>query len=117
MDAVIFTSSTAFIHLQYAVYQGEGGGGVYLYLSITLDHVYMNTAEAYKPIPLPHVGQSDHLSLVILPKYMPLINHVKPSVRSVKVGRRGRSPHYNTSFKKLTGVRLPHRPPCARTQI
>ncbi|MGL4742423.1 MAG: hypothetical protein ACRC41_16790 [Sarcina sp.] len=34
---------------------------------------------------LPHLGQSDHLSLFLTPKYSPLINRVKPSVRTIKV--------------------------------
>lgn len=55
----------------------------------TLDHVYTNMAEAYKAIPLPHLGQSDHLSLFLLPKYTPLIKRVKPSVRTVKVWPEG----------------------------
>ncbi len=33
----------------------------------------------------PHVGQSDHLSLFLLPKYAPIIKRVKPTVRTVKV--------------------------------
>lgn len=55
----------------------------------TLDHVYTNIPEAYKAIPLPHMGQSDHLSLFLLPKYLPLIKRVKPSVRTVKVWPEG----------------------------
>ncbi|KAI5617022.1 gastrula zinc finger protein XlCGF28.1-like [Silurus asotus] len=51
----------------------------------TLDHVYSNMAGAYIATPLPHLGQSDHLSLFLTPKYAPLINQVKPSVRTIKV--------------------------------
>ncbi|KAI5617008.1 gastrula zinc finger protein XlCGF28.1-like, partial [Silurus asotus] len=51
----------------------------------TLDHVYTNMAGAYVATPLPHLGQSDHLSLFLTPKYAPLINRVKPSVRTIKV--------------------------------
>ena len=36
----------------------------------TLDHVYTNLADAYKAVPLPHMGQSDHVSLFLLPKYV-----------------------------------------------
>lgn len=39
----------------------------------------------YKAIPQPHVGQSDHLSLLLLPKYTPAIKRVKPTVKTVKV--------------------------------
>ncbi|KAL0177325.1 hypothetical protein M9458_026219, partial [Cirrhinus mrigala] len=51
----------------------------------TLDHVYTNMAEAYTVTPHPHLGQSDHLSLFLIPKYSPLINRVKPSVKTIKV--------------------------------
>lgn len=33
----------------------------------TLDHVYTNIKHAYRAIPLPHLGQSDHLSLLLNP--------------------------------------------------
>ena len=55
----------------------------------TLDKVYTNMADAYKAAPLPHLGQSDHLSLFLLPKYTPLIKRVKPTVRTVKVWPEG----------------------------
>ena len=38
----------------------------------TLDHVYTNIKHAYRAIPLPHLGQSDHLSLLLTPAYTPL---------------------------------------------
>lgn len=47
----------------------------------TLHHVYTNMAEAYKATTLPHLGQSDHLSLFLFPKYTPLIGCVKPTVK------------------------------------
>ncbi len=52
---------------------------------VTLDHVYTNIPDAYRTTPLPHVGQSDHLSLFLLPKYTPIIKRVKPTMRTVKV--------------------------------
>ncbi|KAK2868546.1 hypothetical protein Q7C36_000417 [Tachysurus vachellii] len=51
----------------------------------TLDHVYTNMAGAYVVTPLHHLVQLDHLSLFLTPKYAPLINQVKPSVRTIKV--------------------------------
>ena len=50
-----------------------------------MDHVYTNIAGAYMATPLPHLGQSDHLSLFLTPKYTPLIDRVKPSVKTIKV--------------------------------
>ncbi|KAJ8401415.1 hypothetical protein AAFF_G00386460 [Aldrovandia affinis] len=55
----------------------------------TLDHIYTNIKEAYRAVPLPHLGQSDHLSLFLLPKYTPLIKRIKPLTRSVKIWTEG----------------------------
>lgn len=51
--------------------------------------VYTNMTEAYKGISLPHLGQSDHLSLFLHPKYTPFIRQVKPLVRTVKMWLEG----------------------------
>lgn len=48
-----------------------------------MDHVYTNVTGAYKVTPLPHLGQSDHLSLFLLPKYTPVIKRVKPTTKAV----------------------------------
>ena len=39
----------------------------------TLDQVYTNTADAYKAQVYPHLGLSDHLSLLLHPRYTPKI--------------------------------------------
>lgn len=36
----------------------------------TLDHVYTNIKHVYKAIQLPHLDESDHLSLLLTPAYM-----------------------------------------------
>ncbi|TWW68281.1 hypothetical protein D4764_19G0000790 [Takifugu flavidus] len=41
-------------------------------------------AGAYPAKPHPHLGQSDHLSLFLNPKYSPLINRARPSVKTIK---------------------------------
>lgn len=51
----------------------------------TLDHVYTSVTDAYKVTPLPHLEQSDHLSLFLLPKYIPIIKRMKPTTRIVKI--------------------------------
>lgn len=38
----------------------------------TLDKVYSNIKLGYRARPLPHLGQSDHLSLLLIPAYAPL---------------------------------------------
>ena len=65
----------------------------------TLDHVYSNLAGAYKATPLPHIGQSDHLSLFLTPRYSPLIQRVKPAVRTIKVWPEGTDAVLQDRFK------------------
>ncbi|KAK1798910.1 hypothetical protein P4O66_007179 [Electrophorus voltai] len=48
----------------------------------TLDQVYMNIVEPCKAVPLPNLGQSNHLSLFLLPRYVPL-KHVKIATKAV----------------------------------
>ncbi len=38
----------------------------------TLDKVYSNIKQGYRAKPLPHLGQSDHLSMLLIPAYAPL---------------------------------------------
>lgn len=44
----------------------------------TLHHVYCNLKYAYRTVPLPHLGLSDHLSLLLLLAYTPLRRTAKP---------------------------------------
>lgn len=48
-----------------------------------LDHVYTNIKHAYRAIALPHLGQSDHLSLLLTPAYTPLNRQTKPIKRTI----------------------------------
>ena len=65
----------------------------------TLDHVYSNIPGAYRATPLPHIGQSDHLSLFLSPKYSLLIQRVKPTVRTIKVWPMGTDSVLQDRFK------------------
>ncbi|KAL0173817.1 hypothetical protein M9458_029785, partial [Cirrhinus mrigala] len=51
----------------------------------TLDHVYSNIKHAYRAIPLPHLGRSDHLSLLLSPAYTPLTRSTRPTTKSVTI--------------------------------
>ena len=51
--------------------------------SNTLDHVYTNINQAYRAIPLPHLGQSDHLSLFLTPAYIPLRRSSTPLTKTI----------------------------------
>ncbi|KAI3352197.1 hypothetical protein L3Q82_005161 [Scortum barcoo] len=44
----------------------------------TLDRVYTNKRDAYRAVPHPHLGFSDHISIMLLPAYRPLVMaHIK----------------------------------------
>ncbi|KAK0149886.1 RNA-directed DNA polymerase from mobile element jockey [Merluccius polli] len=55
----------------------------------TLDLVYSNWKKAYKTVPLPHLGMSDHLSLLLVPAYIPLRKKPKPVTRTIKIWPEG----------------------------
>ena len=55
----------------------------------TLDHVYSNLKHAYRATPLPHLGQSDHLSLLLIPAYTPLRRKTKPYIKNIKIWPEG----------------------------
>lgn len=51
----------------------------------TLDHVYTSIKGAFKALPRPHLGSSDHSSVLLIPTYKPVLTRSKPVVRQVKV--------------------------------
>ena len=55
----------------------------------TLDRVYSNIKHAYRAVPLPHLGLSDHLSLLLIPAYTPLRRKTKPIIKTVKTWPEG----------------------------
>ncbi len=50
-----------------------------------LDKVYSNIKQGYRAIPTPHLGQSDHISLFMLPVYIPLRKREPPTSKTVKI--------------------------------
>lgn len=50
----------------------------------TLDKVYSNIKGAYRARPLPHLGLSDHLSMLLIPAYTPLRRRAAPTTITVK---------------------------------
>ncbi len=50
-----------------------------------LDKVYSNIKRGYRAIPTPHLGQSDHISLFMLPAYIPLRKREPPTSKTVKI--------------------------------
>lgn len=51
--------------------------------SSTFDHIYCNIKHAYRAVPQPHIGMSDHLSLHLIPAYTLHIRKSKPITRKI----------------------------------
>lgn len=52
----------------------------------TLDEVYTKIPGPYKVYSTPHLGRSDHASIVLSPAYKPLIARTKSWIKSVQTG-------------------------------
>ena len=63
-----------------------------------LDKAYSNIKDAYKVSPLPHLGQSDHLSLFLTPAYRPLIQRTLPEVRPIRIWSENAIPQLRDCF-------------------
>ncbi|KAI5607669.1 hypothetical protein C0J50_6989, partial [Silurus asotus] len=50
----------------------------------TLDVVYTNTRGAYRVKPRPHLGYSDHISVILIPAYRPLSRRSRPAQKQVR---------------------------------
>ncbi len=72
----------------------------------TLDRVYTNIKHAYRAIPLPHLGQSDHLSLLLTPAYISLRRRTTPLTRLFLYGPKMHSLSSRTVLHILTGKSL-----------
>ncbi len=57
----------------------------------TLDIIYTTQRGAYKALPLPHLGASDHITAMLMPAYKPLVKVTKPVHRQIKVWPEGSS--------------------------
>ncbi len=51
----------------------------------TLDFVYTTQRGAYKALPLPHLGASDHITVMLMPAYRPLVKAIKPVHKQIHV--------------------------------
>ncbi len=77
----------------------------------TLDFVYTTQRGAYKALPLPHLGASDHITVMLMPAHRPLVKVINQYTSRYKCGRKGRQRHFKTVSTPLTGIclnRLPH---------
>ncbi|KAL0195129.1 hypothetical protein M9458_008701, partial [Cirrhinus mrigala] len=57
----------------------------------TLDSVYTTQKGAYKALPLPHLGASDHIIVMLMPAYRPLVKVTKPIRKQIQVWLEGSS--------------------------
>ncbi len=57
----------------------------------TLDFVYTTQRGAYKALPLPHLGTSDHITVMLIPAYRPIVKVTKPVHRQIQVWPEGSS--------------------------
>ncbi len=51
----------------------------------TLDYVYTTENNAYKSVPRPHLGHSDHISVMLIPEYRPLLKLAKPVQKLITI--------------------------------
>ncbi|KAK3507012.1 hypothetical protein QTP70_000565 [Hemibagrus guttatus] len=64
-----------------------------------LDLVYTNIPGAYRAEPCHHLGYSDHISVMLIPAYRPLIRHSKPVLKLVKTWPEGAIPALQDCFE------------------
>ena len=65
----------------------------------TLDLVYTNVKNAYKAAPLPHVGNSDHNAVMLIPAYRPRVKRDRPVVREVRMWPQEATPALQDCFE------------------
>ncbi len=51
----------------------------------TLDCVYTNILGAYRALPRPPLGLSDHISILLAPAYRPLLGRIRPTKKTITV--------------------------------
>ncbi len=51
----------------------------------TLDFVYTTENNAYKAVPRPHLRYSDHISVMLIPAYRPLLKLIKPVKKLITI--------------------------------
>ncbi|KAI4893114.1 hypothetical protein NFI96_020621 [Prochilodus magdalenae] len=51
----------------------------------TLDRVYTNVRDAYRAVPHPHLGLSDHISIMLVPAYHPPLQRSRPTQKTITV--------------------------------
>ncbi len=65
----------------------------------TLDLVYTTQRGAYKALPLPHLGASDHITVMLMPAHRPLVKVIKPTHKQIQVWPEGSSEALQDCFE------------------
>ena len=63
-----------------------------------LELVYTNSPDAYKATPCPHLGRSDHLSVMLVPDYKPLLKRSRPVKKQIRTWPEGAESALQASF-------------------
>lgn len=63
-----------------------------------LDLVYTNSLDAYEAMPHPHLSHSDHISVVLLPAFNPLLKHSRPVTKQTRVCPEGATAAFQDCF-------------------
>lgn len=66
----------------------------------TLDQVYTNRREAYRAVSRPHLGFSDHVSVMLTPVHCPVLRHNKPTQKNITVWPNTAGPMLQDCFGK-----------------
>lgn len=69
---------TVLPHFHHYVYFATRGINI-------LDLAYTNIKKAFKAVLCPHIGSSNHLSVMLIPAYRPMLIRKKTSVKQVRV--------------------------------
>ncbi len=70
----------------------------------TLDHCYTPFRDAYKSLPRPPFGKSDHSYVLLLPAYRQKLKREAPALRTVHAGLTNRTLYYRTVLITWTGT-------------
>lgn len=65
-----------------------------------LDLVYTTHKGAYKAVPLPHLGLSDHITVMLMPAYRQRVKAIKPVRKQVRVWPEGATSALQDCFEK-----------------
>ncbi|KAK1785701.1 hypothetical protein P4O66_019042, partial [Electrophorus voltai] len=67
-----------------------------------LDVVYTNISSAYRAEPRPHLGYSDHMSVMLIPAYRPIVRRLKPLLKQVRIWPAGTISALQDCFEQTT---------------